>query len=224
MPNETMIICPHEKGGYAVRPIGWAGIWDEKGRLKSSCNFTALFREESDAKEYCEICNNPLAFSANKIRNELLKHGDLWDAFLVCIESTLKERNLPFVPDNEIAEAVLQRVVGDDGSARKVLGGEVTFEAEWTGELENLMTECRAELKIVDITGFSENLILKVISSFPETEKLVTTDLAHYETLQHSKGFVCVAGGEDLLYGRPLIPDYRKKIKAAKVGFSVERK
>lgn len=206
MPNETMIICPHEKGGYAVRPMEWAGIWDEKGRLKSSCNFTALFREESDAKEYCEICNNPLAFSANKIRNELLKHGELWDAFLVCIESTLKERNLPFVPDNEIAEAVLQRVVGDDTPPMK----EVNATVEWN-------------LRVVDVTGLADNAILKVLRIFPETEKLITTDPAHYETLQHSKEFACVAGGDDLFHGIPLIPDYRKKIKAAKVHFSVER-
>lgn len=219
MSKEPMIVCPHEKGGYAVRPMNWAGIWDKDGRLESTCNFTALFREKSDAEEYCKICNNPLGFSATILRNELLKHGELWDAFLVCIESTLKERNLPFVPDDEIAEAVLRRIVGDDYSAP----GEFTMTFEPGEGFEEFKAAIAWELSTVDVTGFSDSLILRVLSIFPETEKLVTTDPAHYETLKCSKGFTYVPGGDDLLYGRSLARDYEKQIKAAKVSFSVER-
>lgn len=211
-----MTVCPNEKGGYAVRPLNWAGIWDEKGRLKSSCNFTALFREKSDAEEYCKICNDPLAFSSNRIRNELLKHEELWNAFLACIESSLKECVLPFEPEGEIAENVLRRIVGDEEP-----GWEVSFEID--GGLEEFKKSLAGELSTVDVTGYSDRVILRVLSEFPETENLVVTDPEYYETVKCSKGYNYVPGGDDLLYGRSLIKDFEKKINAAKIEFSIER-
>ena len=57
-------------------------------------------------KEACKI-----------MREELLKHGDLYIAFLASIESSLREQRvtaLPFQPERDIADKVLQRIIGED--------------------------------------------------------------------------------------------------------------
>ena len=51
------------------------------------------------------------------LRDELLKHGDLYNGFLSSIESSLKEQKvtgLPFQPEIEIAENILKRIIGED--------------------------------------------------------------------------------------------------------------
>ena len=57
-------------------------------------------------KEACKI-----------LRDELFKHGDLYIAFLASIESSLREQKvtaLPFQPERDIADKVLQRIIGED--------------------------------------------------------------------------------------------------------------
>lgn len=56
-------------------------------------------------KEACKI-----------LRDELLKHGDLYNGFISSIESALKEQKvtaLPFQPKSEIAENILKRITGE---------------------------------------------------------------------------------------------------------------
>ena len=56
-------------------------------------------------KEACKI-----------LRDELLKHEDLYNGFLSSIESALKEQKvtaLPFQPKSEIAENILKRITGE---------------------------------------------------------------------------------------------------------------
>lgn len=51
------------------------------------------------------------------LREELLKHGDLYNGFLSSIESSLKEQKvtaLPFQPESEIADKILKRIIGED--------------------------------------------------------------------------------------------------------------
>ena len=51
------------------------------------------------------------------LRNELLRHGDLYSAFVASIESSVKEQKLqglPFQPTREIAEKILDRVIGKE--------------------------------------------------------------------------------------------------------------
>lgn len=51
------------------------------------------------------------------LRDELLKHGDLYNGFLASIESSLKEQKvtaLPFQPESEIAEKILKRIIGEN--------------------------------------------------------------------------------------------------------------
>ena len=51
------------------------------------------------------------------LREELLKHGDLYNGFISSIESSLKEQKvtgIPFQPENDIAENVLKRIIGEE--------------------------------------------------------------------------------------------------------------
>ena len=57
-------------------------------------------------KEACKI-----------LREELFRHGDLYIAFLASIESSLREQKataLPFQPERDIADKILQRIIGED--------------------------------------------------------------------------------------------------------------
>ena len=51
---DKLIICETDRGRYAVRPISWAGIWNEKGQIQESLNHLALFIEREDAENFAE--------------------------------------------------------------------------------------------------------------------------------------------------------------------------
>lgn len=51
------------------------------------------------------------------LRDEILKHGDLYNGFLSSIESSLREQKataLPFQPERDIADNILQRIIGEN--------------------------------------------------------------------------------------------------------------
>lgn len=54
---DKLIICETDKGRYAVRPMNWAGIWNEKGQIKESLNHLALFIKKEDAEKFVEWKN-----------------------------------------------------------------------------------------------------------------------------------------------------------------------
>lgn len=54
---DKLIICETDRGRYAVRPIRWAGIWNEKGQIKESLNHLALFIKKEDAEKFVEWKN-----------------------------------------------------------------------------------------------------------------------------------------------------------------------
>lgn len=51
---DKLITCETDRGRHAVRPMGWAGIWDGQGRIKESLNHLALFAEKEDADKFVE--------------------------------------------------------------------------------------------------------------------------------------------------------------------------
>lgn len=51
---ERLTICETDRGRYAVRPMSWAGIWNEKGQIKEALNHLALFIEKEDAEKFVE--------------------------------------------------------------------------------------------------------------------------------------------------------------------------
>ena len=51
---DKLIICETDRGRYVVRPMSWAGIWNEKGQIKESLNHLALFIEKEDAEKFVE--------------------------------------------------------------------------------------------------------------------------------------------------------------------------
>ena len=66
-----------------------------------------------------ENCNSPckLSEACKVLLEELQKHGDLYMAFLASIESSLREQKvtaLPFQPERDIADKILQRIIGED--------------------------------------------------------------------------------------------------------------
>ena len=79
--------------------------------IAGGCNFEGMADIHFDyspytVKEACKI-----------LREELLKHGDLYNGFLSSIESSLKEQKvtaLPFQPESEIADKILKRIIGED--------------------------------------------------------------------------------------------------------------
>lgn len=51
------------------------------------------------------------------LREELMKHDDLYNGFLSSIESSLKEQKvtgLPFQPESDIANKILKRIIGEE--------------------------------------------------------------------------------------------------------------
>lgn len=55
---ERLIYCKTDKGHYAVRPLNWAGCWNDKGEIKEfGLNHTAIFASEEEAKHYVEMNN-----------------------------------------------------------------------------------------------------------------------------------------------------------------------
>ena len=51
---DKLIISETDRGRYAVRPMNWAGIWNEKGQIKESLNHLALFIKKEDAEKFVE--------------------------------------------------------------------------------------------------------------------------------------------------------------------------
>lgn len=51
---DKLIICETDRGRYAVRPMSWAGIWNEKGQIQESLNHLAMFIEKEDAEKFVE--------------------------------------------------------------------------------------------------------------------------------------------------------------------------
>ena len=61
--------------------------------------------------------NDKVQNACKILQDELFKHGDLYKAFLASIESSLREQRvtaLPFQPERDIADKVLQRLIGGD--------------------------------------------------------------------------------------------------------------
>lgn len=61
--------------------------------------------------------NDEVQNACKILRDELLKHGDLYNGFLSSIESSLKEQKvtaLPFQPESDIADKILQRIIGEE--------------------------------------------------------------------------------------------------------------
>lgn len=54
---DKLIVCETDRGRYVVRPMSWAGIWNEKGQIKESLNHLALFIKKEDAEKFVEWKN-----------------------------------------------------------------------------------------------------------------------------------------------------------------------
>lgn len=218
--KEPLIACPFSSGGYAVRPINWAGIWDENGKLKSSCNVTAVFADEEDAKEYCQIMNEPLRMAGMILSDELNKRGDWYEVTKSNLVGMI--RRMPdYVGDIEAAHEAVEMWLEERLLPQNPLNGsfESTFTIQNGEDYQKFVDMLRDEMKVIDITGYSDETILKIIAGTDGVEKLVTTDPEHYEMLGMSRGYVCNTEDYDVLYGVPIVLDQYKELKTAKIRF-----
>ena len=79
--------------------------------IAGGCNFEGMADIHFDyspytVKEACKI-----------LREELMKHEDLYNGLLSSIESSLKEQKVrghPFQPESEIADNILKRIIGEE--------------------------------------------------------------------------------------------------------------
>ena len=81
--------------------VGIVGGCDFEGMADINFDYSP-----NTVKEACKI-----------LREELFRHGDLYIAFLASIESSLREQKvtaLPFQPERDIADKILQRIIGED--------------------------------------------------------------------------------------------------------------
>lgn len=88
-------------GEIPIILVEMAGGMDFKGMADIHFDYSPV-----TVKESCKI-----------LRDELLKHGDLYRAFSASIESSLREQKitaLPFQPESDIADKILQRIIGED--------------------------------------------------------------------------------------------------------------
>lgn len=79
--------------------------------IVGGCDFEGMADIHFDYSPYTvkEVCKI--------LREELLKHGDLYNGFLSSIESSLKEQKvtgLPFQPESDIADKILKRIIGEE--------------------------------------------------------------------------------------------------------------
>lgn len=59
-----------------------------------------------------------------EIRNELLKHEDLYNGFVASVASALKEHwccGLPFEPEEDVAKKILDYMIGGEHEEKKVM-------------------------------------------------------------------------------------------------------
>ena len=78
--------------------------------IAGGCNFEGM------ADIYFDYSPYTVKEAFKILREELVKHDDLYSGFLSSIESSLKEQKvtgLPFQPESEIAEKILKRIIGE---------------------------------------------------------------------------------------------------------------
>ena len=51
---DKLTACETDRGRYAVRPMNWAGIWNEKRQIQESLHHLELFIEKEYAEKFAE--------------------------------------------------------------------------------------------------------------------------------------------------------------------------
>lgn len=125
------------------------------------------------------------------------------------------------IPPVSIGDSIKSTNIGTDNQILPHTGDavEIPFKSEYT---EEFFEQMKKELSVVDITNWPAWLIERLLEANPDISKLVTRNAAHYRCMQMEKGFACVAGDYDTLFGVPLILDRKGRIKAAQVEIRTE--
>lgn len=110
-------VVPYIDGEYLplctnIEPCRDRETGEEAVKFETTENPLGIYKNdcECDLSAYVKIATIIL-------RDELLKHGDLYRAFSASIESSLREQKvtaLPFQPERDIADKILQRIIGEE--------------------------------------------------------------------------------------------------------------
>ena len=57
--------------------------------------------------------NDKIQNACEVLQEELLKHGDLYNGFIMSIQTAIKEAP-NYTKNNELAEIILKRIIGED--------------------------------------------------------------------------------------------------------------
>lgn len=101
---DKLIICETDRGRYAVRPMSWAGIWNEKGQIQESLNHFALFMEKEYAEKFVEWKE---AEEQNKPLNFLCAVGDT-------VYTIYSDEDGPFIREAKIEEVSIHHRIWVD--------------------------------------------------------------------------------------------------------------
>lgn len=88
---DKLIVYETDRGRYAVRPMSWAGIWNEKGQIRESLNHSALFIEKEDAEKFVEWKNAEEQGSLLKLPD--IPKGEYGDAIQLACEELIKRKD-----------------------------------------------------------------------------------------------------------------------------------
>lgn len=75
-------------------------------------NFVTV-NPQTDDQDIIRKFEDPIQWACKILREELVKHGDLYNAFACSIESSLKEQ-YPFRTESETADKILKRIIGEE--------------------------------------------------------------------------------------------------------------
>lgn len=124
---EQLIICETDRGRYAVRPMDWAGIWNEKGQIKEHLNHLALFVEKEDAEKFVKWKGLE---EQGKLLRLPCKVGDT--LYFPYIDDVTKEK---VISEEEVTEIGLYYRVGNGelSSCKEI--GDIIFTTQEQSEL-----------------------------------------------------------------------------------------
>lgn len=132
---DKLIICETDRGRYVVRPMSWAGIWNEKGQIKESLNHLALFIKKEDAEKFAEWKN---AEEQGRLLKLPCAVGDTVYAY--CSEFGILEYEVDNI----------------------VISKDITYQcSSYSGPVGDCLSECLDEIE-PDISDFGKTVFLTI--------------------------------------------------------------
>ena len=110
-------VVPYIDGEYLpfcmnIEPYNDSETGEEAVKFEASEEALRAYKDDCD----CDL-SSYVRIATIILKDELLKNRELYNGFISSIESSLKEQKvtaLPFQPESDIADKILQRIIGED--------------------------------------------------------------------------------------------------------------